>query len=410
MALGWKSNADTEEAKERDVVEETMEDEGKRLYPSELEDSLCTTFWMPFQWLSFIATCDSTTGPTEETTVHGSHHRPPNGICIHRSCVLADPASSVSIRAEREAEARNRRREARRRHRHAHRRRANAADPNQSHSNGNLQPVGNLADSDNDQSDDSNGNEGDNTRERVRRLRNGTDEWVMVSFPVDAPNQSSNRSFRQRSAAGTVAEPNRPQVSNLLSVPPSNPNRYHPDQEGEFWLSPEPSPASSPTSSPVVQRIGKKWKDSVLSRLSGCNTCRGDLAILSRHRPQIQKATFFKPQTTTPTSTDETLPRGWTSQVAPNGRVFFIDHINKQTTWIDPRSGMPSSPPNQRHANNWRHEDELGPLPEGWEQRVHSDGRIFFIDHKNRTTTWEDPRLLNPAIAGTKLFLIQGII
>ncbi|XP_045615393.1 E3 ubiquitin-protein ligase Nedd-4 isoform X2 [Procambarus clarkii] len=107
-----------------------------------------------------------------------------------------------------------------------------------------------------------------------------------------------------------------------------------------------------------------------------------------------------KPQTPTPTGTDETLPRGWTSQVAPNGRVFFIDHINKQTTWIDPRSGMPSSPPNQRHTNNWRHEDELGPLPEGWEQRVHTDGRIFFIDHKNRTTTWEDPRLLNPAIAG----------
>lgn len=26
-------------------------------------------------------------------------------------------------------------------------------------------------------------------------------------------------------------------------------------------------------------------------------------------------------------------------------------------------------------------EDELGPLPEGWEERLHSDGRIFFIDH-----------------------------
>ncbi|KAB7505972.1 E3 ubiquitin-protein ligase Nedd-4 [Armadillidium nasatum] len=100
------------------------------------------------------------------------------------------------------------------------------------------------------------------------------------------------------------------------------------------------------------------------------------------------------------TSNDESLPKGWTSQVAPNGRVFFIDHLNKQTTWIDPRSGMPSSPPNQRHPTNWRHEDELGPLPEGWEQRVHTDGRTFFIDHKKRTTTWEDPRLLNPAIAG----------
>jgi hypothetical protein len=26
-------------------------------------------------------------------------------------------------------------------------------------------------------------------------------------------------------------------------------------------------------------------------------------------------------------------------------------------------------------------EDELGSLPEGWEERVHTDGRIFFIDH-----------------------------
>ncbi|XP_076069408.1 E3 ubiquitin-protein ligase Nedd4 isoform X1 [Oratosquilla oratoria] len=106
------------------------------------------------------------------------------------------------------------------------------------------------------------------------------------------------------------------------------------------------------------------------------------------------------PRPKTPPGSDPTLPKGWSSQVAPNGRVFFIDHIKRQTTWIDPRSGMPSSPPNQRHASNWRHEDELGPLPEGWEQRVHSDGRIFFIDHKNRTTTWEDPRLQNPAIAG----------
>lgn len=107
-----------------------------------------------------------------------------------------------------------------------------------------------------------------------------------------------------------------------------------------------------------------------------------------------------KPTNQTANGSDPTLPRGWTSQVAPNGRMFFIDHVNKQTTWIDPRSGMPSSPPNQRNAQNWRHEDDLGPLPEGWEQRVHTDGRIFFIDHKNRTTTWEDPRLHDQSVAG----------
>ena len=36
----------------------------------------------------------------------------------------------------------------------------------------------------------------------------------------------------------------------------------------------------------------------------------------------------------------------------------------------------------------------------GWEERTHADGRIFFVDHANRTTQWEDPRIYNPKIAG----------
>ncbi|XP_021934893.1 E3 ubiquitin-protein ligase Nedd-4 isoform X3 [Zootermopsis nevadensis] len=96
----------------------------------------------------------------------------------------------------------------------------------------------------------------------------------------------------------------------------------------------------------------------------------------------------------------EGLPQGWTMQVAPNGRVFFIDHNERATTWVDPRTGRASPMPNQNHPPNRRPEDELGTLPEGWEERVHTDGRIFFIDHNTRTTQWEDPRLSNPQIAG----------
>jgi len=96
----------------------------------------------------------------------------------------------------------------------------------------------------------------------------------------------------------------------------------------------------------------------------------------------------------------EGLPEGWTMQVAPNGRVFFIDHNERATTWVDPRTGRASPMPNQTHPPNRRPEDELGTLPEGWEERVHTDGRIFFIDHNTRTTQWEDPRLSNPQIAG----------
>ena len=33
------------------------------------------------------------------------------------------------------------------------------------------------------------------------------------------------------------------------------------------------------------------------------------------------------------------------------------------------------------------------PLPQGWEMKVDpGSGRPFFIDHKTRTTSWEDPR------------------
>lgn len=97
------------------------------------------------------------------------------------------------------------------------------------------------------------------------------------------------------------------------------------------------------------------------------------------------------------------LPSGWSMQVAPNGRVFFIDHTRKTTTWEDPRTGEPSHLPAKNNIPNRPKNtfvDDLGPLPDGWEERVHSDGRIFFIDHNKKTTQWEDPRLNNPSIAG----------
>ncbi|XP_036336682.1 E3 ubiquitin-protein ligase Nedd-4 isoform X3 [Rhagoletis pomonella] len=98
----------------------------------------------------------------------------------------------------------------------------------------------------------------------------------------------------------------------------------------------------------------------------------------------------------TPRSDEDALPPNWSMQVAPNGRTFFIDHAARRTTWIDPRNGRASPMPNQTR----RVEDDLGPLPEGWEERVHTDGRVFYIDHNTRTTQWEDPRLSNPNIAG----------
>lgn len=32
------------------------------------------------------------------------------------------------------------------------------------------------------------------------------------------------------------------------------------------------------------------------------------------------------------------------------------------------------------------------PLPEGWEYSTDFDGKVYFIDHNSKTTSWIDPR------------------
>ncbi|XP_065821331.1 E3 ubiquitin-protein ligase NEDD4-like isoform X13 [Labrus bergylta] len=95
------------------------------------------------------------------------------------------------------------------------------------------------------------------------------------------------------------------------------------------------------------------------------------------------------------------LPPGWEMRIAPNGRPFFIDHNSRNTTWEDPRLKYPV---HLRNKNSME-PGELGPLPNlpeepGWEERIHSDGRTFYIDHNTKNTQWEDPRLQSPAITG----------
>ncbi|XP_052570064.1 E3 ubiquitin-protein ligase NEDD4 isoform X2 [Peromyscus californicus insignis] len=44
--------------------------------------------------------------------------------------------------------------------------------------------------------------------------------------------------------------------------------------------------------------------------------------------------------------------------------------------------------------------NDLGPLPPGWEERTHTDGRVFYINHNTKKTQWEDPRMQDVATAG----------
>ena len=133
------------------------------------------------------------------------------------------------------------------------------------------------------------------------------------------------------------------------------------------------------------------------------------------------------------------LPQGWERRVDPSGKVFFIDHINKRTSWVHPVTGQPDpsmpslpgqvpfdapnnrtpaqpqrspvaagpsapaqAPPvpggNPRTSNPLDNFDEP-PLPQGWEKRYDpGTGRPFFVDHVNRQTSWVHPVTGRPGL------------
>ncbi|KAM6494360.1 hypothetical protein JOM56_010721 [Amanita muscaria] len=86
---------------------------------------------------------------------------------------------------------------------------------------------------------------------------------------------------------------------------------------------------------------------------------------------------------------DIPLPAGWEERRTPEGRPYFVDHTTRTTTWRDPRQNVNRPPPASGPSAN----PNLGALPSGWEMRLTSTGRVYFVDHNTRTTTWDDPRL-----------------
>lgn len=112
------------------------------------------------------------------------------------------------------------------------------------------------------------------------------------------------------------------------------------------------------------------------------------------------------------------LPPGWEIRRDPRGRVYYVDHNSRTTTWQRPNNErigqfqhwqgqrahimtqgnqrflypQHAQQSNTTQAPTQDDEDGLGPLPEGWEKRVQPDNRVYFVNHKNRTTQWEDPR------------------
>nr|XP_054748260.1 WW domain-containing oxidoreductase-like [Lytechinus pictus] len=85
------------------------------------------------------------------------------------------------------------------------------------------------------------------------------------------------------------------------------------------------------------------------------------------------------PSTLIDTDSDEELPAGWEERSTGNGRVYYANHQDQTTSWSHPRTG--------------KRKRITGELPFGWTKAVDDKGRQFFVDHLNKRTTYTDPRL-----------------
>ncbi|XP_028931030.1 NEDD4-like E3 ubiquitin-protein ligase WWP2 isoform X1 [Ornithorhynchus anatinus] len=120
---------------------------------------------------------------------------------------------------------------------------------------------------------------------------------------------------------------------------------------------------------------------------------------------------YYVDHNTKTTTWERPLPPGWEKRVDPRGRYYYVDHNSRTTTWQRPTEEY------VRNYEQWQSQrnqlqgamqqfsqrflyqssgassdhDPLGPLPSGWEKRQ-DNGRVYYVNHNTRTTQWEDPR------------------
>lgn len=123
---------------------------------------------------------------------------------------------------------------------------------------------------------------------------------------------------------------------------------------------------------------------------------------------------------------NQPLPPGWELAKTPDGTSYYIDHNTKTTTWEDPRKIMsrhsqrggayphslhqqpqphmsvplyphphlvPTPQQQQQQAQQQQPQqhsvDHM--LPDGWQRAYTPEGEVYYINHKERTTSWLPP-------------------
>ncbi|XP_078270669.1 membrane-associated guanylate kinase, WW and PDZ domain-containing protein 1b isoform X4 [Rhinoraja longicauda] len=89
------------------------------------------------------------------------------------------------------------------------------------------------------------------------------------------------------------------------------------------------------------------------------------------------------------------LPDNLEMAFTENGEVYFIDHNTKTTSWLDPRClNKQPKPLEECEDDEGVHTEELDSeieLPTGWEKIDDPVYGVYYVDHVNRKTQYENP-------------------
>jgi len=227
-------------------------------------------------------------------------------------------------------------------------------------------------------------------------------------FGRQAHHLPSTSSSLLSSSYGNVAQPfSSPLNTNLVVPSPSTPNSNSSSSPNSATDNDDNLPAG------WEKRIDKYGRTFYIDHNTQTTTwIRPPTGISSRELEQRQSALVdqqrraheqrtlpnVSPAATAAVQTSDDygpLPYGWERRMAPNGQNYYVDHNTQTTTWVHPNrlhQGRVIAPGS---LDQYREQtiSQLGNLPNGWEMRVHSDNRVYFVDHITHATTWDDPRL-----------------
>ncbi|XP_031314027.1 NEDD4-like E3 ubiquitin-protein ligase WWP2 isoform X2 [Camelus dromedarius] len=216
--------------------------------------------------------------------------------------------------------------------------------------------------------------------------------------PVKNPSHSGLANGTVNDEPTAAPDPEEPSVVGVTSPPAAASS-----------VTPNPTAAALPATATPAE--GEEPSTSGTQQLPAAVQAPDALPAGWEQRELPNGRVYYVDHNTKTTTWERPLPPGWEKRTDPRGRFYYVDHNTRTTTWQRPTAEYVrnyeqwQSQRNQlqgamqhfsqrflyQSSSAFSDHDPLGPLPSGWEKRQ-DNGRVYYVNHNTRTTQWEDPR------------------